>query len=158
MEILQRAVPTRPYVPLNPRHERLITDSGREAYFEALQKTAEHLFRLDPKTQSIGRVTSPEDLIASSFSLTHDGRTVAFAASSPTSLREVFVSAVTPFEPVTLTRMTDQVSDLVLGSREVISWKSQDGTVIEGVLVKPADFDPQKKYPLLGPLPASPRS
>ena len=28
-----------------------------------------------------------------------------------------------------------------LGTREVISWKSQDGTTIEGVLIKPADFD-----------------
>ena len=31
----------------------------------------------------------------------------------------------------------------------MISWKSQDGTTIEGVLIKPADFDPSKKYPLL---------
>ena len=30
--------------------------------------------------------------------------------------------------------------------REVISWKSKDGTEIEGVLIKPADFDPAKKY------------
>ena len=29
------------------------------------------------------------------------------------------------------------------------SWKSQDGTTIEGVLVRPADFDATKKYPLL---------
>ena len=35
------------------------------------------------------------------------------------------------------------------GTREVISWQSQDGTTIEGVLIKPADFDPAKKYPLL---------
>jgi dipeptidyl aminopeptidase/acylaminoacyl peptidase len=31
----------------------------------------------------------------------------------------------------------------------VISWKSKDGATIEGVLIKPADYDPQKKYPLL---------
>ena len=31
----------------------------------------------------------------------------------------------------------------------MISWKSQDGAVIEGVLIKPANFDPTKKYPLL---------
>src|SRR6202041_1403078 len=32
---------------------------------------------------------------------------------------------------------------------EVVSWKSKDGTLIEGVLHKPADFDPKRKYPLL---------
>ena len=45
--------------------------------------------------------------------------------------------------------MTDQVKGLVLGTREVVSWKSKDGTTIEGVLVKPADFDPAKTYALL---------
>ena len=45
--------------------------------------------------------------------------------------------------------MTDQAKAFTLGTREVISWKSQDGTTIEGVLIKPADFDPAKKYPLL---------
>ena len=31
----------------------------------------------------------------------------------------------------------------------MVSWKSQDGEVIEGVLIKPRDYDPAKKYPLL---------
>jgi dipeptidyl aminopeptidase/acylaminoacyl peptidase len=41
------------------------------------------------------------------------------------------------------------VADWNVGSAEVVSWKSQDGTTIEGVLRKPADYDPAKKYPLL---------
>jgi dipeptidyl aminopeptidase/acylaminoacyl peptidase len=45
--------------------------------------------------------------------------------------------------------MTDQTKDLLLGSREVISWRSKDGAEIEGVLIKPANFDPSKRYPLL---------
>ena len=31
----------------------------------------------------------------------------------------------------------------------MIQWKSSDGTTIEGVLIKPADYDPSRKYPLL---------
>lgn len=38
-------------------------------------------------------------------------------------------------------------ASLVVSRREVISWKSTDGKVIEGVLSKPASFDPTKKYP-----------
>jgi dipeptidyl aminopeptidase/acylaminoacyl peptidase len=118
-------------------------------YFGALQKTASHLFRLDPATKNIERVTGPDDLIAGSFSLTKDGKKVAYYAESPTTLREVYVSSTTPFEPKLLTEMTDQVADLELGTREVISWKSRDGALIEGILIKPADFDPNEKYPLL---------
>ncbi|MGH9421607.1 MAG: alpha/beta hydrolase family protein, partial [Thermoanaerobaculia bacterium] len=36
-----------------------------------------------------------------------------------------------------------------LGSVELVSWKSKDGTTIEGVLHKPANYDPSKTYPLL---------
>ena len=59
------------------------------------------------------------------------------------------MSPIFPSRLGRLTHMTDQAEDFVLGTREVISWKSKDGTVIEGVLIKPADFDPAKKYPLL---------
>jgi dipeptidyl aminopeptidase/acylaminoacyl peptidase len=62
---------------------------------------------------------------------------------------EVFVSATAPFQPRQLTAATRQLDALIVGSREVVAWKSQDGEPIEGVLVKPADFDPSRKYPLL---------
>jgi dipeptidyl aminopeptidase/acylaminoacyl peptidase len=41
------------------------------------------------------------------------------------------------------------VKDWNLGTAEVISWKSKDGTAIEGILRKPANYDASKKYPLL---------
>ena len=59
----------------------------------------------------------------------------------------MFVSTLN-FSPRLLT-MTEQSKAFLLGTREVISWKSTDGTTIEGVLIKPANFDPAKKYPLL---------
>ena len=118
-------------------------------YFSGSQKTTSHLFRVDPATGTIGRVSSPDALMAGGFSLTRDGRTLAFTASSPTALNEVFVTDLQSFAPRALTTMTEQTKPFALGTREVIAWKSQDGATIEGVLIKPADFDPSKKYPLL---------
>ncbi len=48
-----------------------------------------------------------------------------------------------------LTNYGQQVQGWNLGTVETICWKSQDGTEIEGVLRKPANFDPAKKYPLV---------
>src|SRR5256714_6131580 len=118
-------------------------------YFAGSQKTASHLFRVDPVTSHITRVSSPDDLMAGSFSLTRNGDAIAFAAGSPTSMNEVFVSGMRRFAPRKLTDMTAQARGFTLGTREVISWKSQDGTTIEGILIKPANFDATKKYPLL---------
>jgi dipeptidyl aminopeptidase/acylaminoacyl peptidase len=45
--------------------------------------------------------------------------------------------------------MTAQIDDLILSLPEVISWRNQEGLELEGVLLKPRDFDPKRTYPLL---------
>jgi dipeptidyl aminopeptidase/acylaminoacyl peptidase len=48
-----------------------------------------------------------------------------------------------------LTGYGQAVESWDLGTVETIRWTSRDGTEIEGVLRKPAGFDPAKKYPLV---------
>lgn len=118
-------------------------------YFIAAQRTASHLFKLDPASGRITRISQPDSLMLSGLSFTRDGGRIAFAAPSSKSLAEIYVTDISAFAPRKLTSMTDQVKDLQLATREVISWQSKDGTTIEGILIKPADFDPSRKYPLL---------
>jgi len=118
-------------------------------YFAGLQKTSVHVFRVDPESAAIQRISLPDALLLEEVSLTPDSKHLAYIASSPTEMEELFVSAVSPFAPKKLTDMSAQVKDWNLGTAEVISWKSQDGTVIEGILRKPVGYDPSRKYPLL---------
>jgi dipeptidyl aminopeptidase/acylaminoacyl peptidase len=119
-------------------------------YFTGLVKTAAHLFRVDPKSAAIARVSAPDDLALTGASLTTDGARVAYVAASAERLPEVYVAEVARFASSRkLTDETKQLAGWKLGKREVISWKSQDGATIEGVLVKPADYDPARRYPLL---------
>ncbi len=118
-------------------------------YFSAFQKTSSHLFRLDPKSHEVTRITAPEAIVLEDGSFTRDFKTVAFLAEDATHMAEVYVSSLDSFSPRKLTDMTAQVKDWTLGTAEVISWKSSDGAQIEGILHKPANFDPSKKYPLL---------
>lgn len=118
-------------------------------YFNASQKTAAHLFRLDTASGKFNRVSSPDSLIAGGFSFARDGKRFVYTSASPTSLSELYVTSTGKFESAKLTSMTEQVKGMILGTREVLSWKSKDGAEIEGVLIKPANFDPARKYPLL---------
>jgi dipeptidyl aminopeptidase/acylaminoacyl peptidase len=118
-------------------------------YFSSQQKTCAHLFRLNPATKVAERVSNPAGLVASQFSFTRDFKQAAFVAASANKYPEIYYSRVSPFEPRQLTAMGDQLKDFRLATREVIEWKSTDGTPIEGILIKPANFDPSKKYPLL---------
>ena len=118
-------------------------------YFQAFQKTSSRLFRLNPLTREITQITDPSIGSVDSTSFTRDFRTLAFSVDDSTHMTEVFVSAVAPFSPRKLTDMTAQVRDWTLGTAEVVSWKSQDGATIEGILRKPAGYDPAIKYPLV---------
>ena len=62
---------------------------------------------------------------------------------------EVYTAGARDFAPRKLTDFNEQARSFTLGTREVISWKSQDGATIEGILIKPANFDASRKYPLL---------
>jgi dipeptidyl aminopeptidase/acylaminoacyl peptidase len=55
----------------------------------------------------------------------------------------------TALKPRKLTDMTAQTATWAKSALEVVSWKSQDGATIEGVLHKPIGFQAGKKYPLL---------
>jgi dipeptidyl aminopeptidase/acylaminoacyl peptidase len=147
-------------MPLRGNEWRSLTDAFDEnpnivewnhdgIYFTGMQKTAAHLFRLDPANGRITRISQPDNLMLGNVSFNADGTMIAFTAPSPTSLNELYVSSVKNFAPRKLTEMTNQVKGYVLAAREVIEWQSQDGTTIEGILIKPADFDATKKYPLL---------
>ena len=48
-----------------------------------------------------------------------------------------------------LTDLNSQIGNWTTSTLEVVSWTSQDGATIEGVLHKPLAFDPARKYPLL---------
>ncbi len=123
---------------------------GRKGiYFAALQRTAAHLFSIDPATRLITRVSAPEDHAFTSFTFTRDFKHVAMLEAGSNSSSEVAVSALDLFEQTRLTRLGEQFSRFQTGTRELVHWKSVDGTLIEGVLIKPAGFDPSKKYPVL---------
>jgi dipeptidyl aminopeptidase/acylaminoacyl peptidase len=118
-------------------------------FFGGREKTASYLYRLDPATGTAQRVGENDSYAYTAFSMTPDGSYVAFIRSTPLAYPEVFASTSQPFQPVALTTLGDQMKDYKLAKREIVSWKSKDGAVIEGVLMKPVDFDPSKKYPLL---------
>lgn len=118
-------------------------------YFSALQRTNQHLFRLDPDSGTVARVSSPEGSRNSGFSFSRDFRTAAFMRNDYESLSEVSVARLDSFRPRAITQYTHQIAGWSLGTHELVEWHSRDGLAIEGVLIKPPGFDPSHRYPLL---------
>jgi dipeptidyl aminopeptidase/acylaminoacyl peptidase len=128
-------------------------------FFAASQRTNAYLYRLDPDSKTIARLAPADAFVGSGYSVSRDGSRVAYVASDATSMGEVFTAPLTalagsgasrtPPDIRKLTDMNAQTTSWTTSTLEVVSWKSQDGAAIEGVLHKPIDFDPARKYPLL---------
>ncbi|HLW75667.1 MAG TPA: S9 family peptidase, partial [Bryobacteraceae bacterium] len=118
-------------------------------YFDAQKRTAAHLYRVNVTTGAVEQLSSPADLELGAASFTRNHTEAAFTCAWPNRYPEICVSPIAGFTPKPITSMKDQIKGFKLATRELFEWKSKDGTPIEGILIKPADFDPAKKYPLL---------
>ncbi len=86
-----------------------------------------------------------------------DAGVLAFVAGGANNVPELVVVSDTEYSPARFSSMQRQeitdfgafCRDWVWGTRETIYWKSRDDTMIEGILFKPTDFDPVRKYPLV---------
>ncbi len=114
----------------------------------AWQKTKRPLVKINPKN---GKTTiqklGPERIWSYSFS--KDGKKISYTGSDDSSLAEVFHNDYLSKDIKQTTKITTQINDWLVAKSEVISWKSQDGATIEGILHKPQNYDPNKKYPLM---------
>ncbi len=124
------------------------SDEGRNVIFRAGAKTYSHVYSVPVEGGTTRHVTSGEMVITGASS-SRDGTKIAFIRHTPTEPPDVFVSDVEDFSARKLTTMNPQAGSFALGEQEVIRWKSSDGWEIEGILVKPVDYEPGKKYPLL---------
>ena len=110
--------------------------------------TQQHAYRIDPQSGEAKVILeTPDNIYALSFS--RDGENLALQGRAPTQLAEIYTTRTDKMEPVAISNMTQQIADWRLGSSEVISWDTDDGLAIEGVLHKPADYDPERAYPLM---------
>jgi len=81
------------------------------------------------------------------MAISADGKTIALLSEDKTSAPDVYVFKNGELKK--LTNLNPQLDNFTFGEQTVIKWKSFDGWIIEGILVKPVGFEPGKKYPML---------
>lgn len=122
------------------------TDTG--IYATGFQKTKRPIFKLKPENGSVDLYSDSKRLVYG-LSVSKDGSKYATSARDGNEVNEVYLSEMNGGRSNKLTNFNDQISDWKTTGSEVISWTSRDGAEIEGILHKPQNYDPSKKYPLL---------
>lgn len=94
----------------------------------------------------------------SSISFSRKSGVIAASASTYEHPSEVFSGDI---EAGILNRHTDsnpKLTDVWLGPYEIVTWEAQDGLTIEGLLLKPKDFQEDRKYPLVAQIHGGPEA
>ena len=117
-------------------------------YGTAWQATTRPIVRVDPET---GRARTLGSRAQRVYQLSFDrsGTRAAYSGRNDDSLGEIYLGGTDFEKAAQVATASDQLKGWAVSHPEVIRWKSQDGATIEGILHKPANYDPGRKYPLL---------
>lgn len=119
-------------------------------YFSAWKNLENGIYKVTPGGHAT-RLLASTGLSYMGASLDRVESKLAAIAAAPNAYPELYVVDLTASnpQPQKLTDFAAQYTKHDPANREVVRWKSKDGTEIEGILIKPANFDPSRKYPLL---------
>jgi dipeptidyl aminopeptidase/acylaminoacyl peptidase len=62
---------------------------------------------------------------------------------------DIWVSDPAFRQPQKVSNANPQIADFAWGAAELVEYKSQDGVPLQGVLIKPANYQPGKRYPVI---------
>ena len=121
---------------------------GKRIYFSEAKGTGTQLYAIDVAANKIEEIKS-SPAVYSGFNLNQTGTTFAFVRQTSDTPSEVFVAPVTTFAAVQVSKAHEGMKLPAVGKTELITWKSTDGRVIEGLLTYPVGYKAGQKVPLI---------
>ena len=125
---------------------------AKTIYFNTGMHATTQLFSLDVASNKVTQITHEK----ASVNVSRDDATntilinYADPSSPPSEYTVASLDQVGSKSAWTrLTKPNPQVDTFALGEEEEITWKSTDGTMVGGLLLKPVGYEKGKKYPLI---------
>jgi dipeptidyl aminopeptidase/acylaminoacyl peptidase len=140
-------------IDLTEKYDRSVDEvvwspDSKALYFNADDEGYHNIFEVDAATGSVKRLThnsTNEDM-----TITPDGKYLVFLRQSVTHPNDVYKMDIATGEATQLTHANDALlAQLNMNPWEPFWFKGASGTKVEGFLVKPPDFNPSKKYPMV---------
>jgi dipeptidyl aminopeptidase/acylaminoacyl peptidase len=129
-----------------PVESPLWSPDGQSLLFVIVDDRSRHLARIPATGGRAERVVTGRRVVRS-LAANHDGRLAALATTAHEA------AEVHAIENGALRRLSTQndawLAGLALGPVDEVSFRTKDGVDVNGLLVKPADFQPGRRYPLV---------
>jgi dipeptidyl aminopeptidase/acylaminoacyl peptidase len=134
---------------------------GSSVIVTTAEKGSSNLKRIAIAGGKMEAVTTGEHDIAA-YTAAKDGVTIAATISTQTTIGDIAILKTTDGAgklPATITHVNETAfADIAQSAPEEIWYSSFDGRKVQGWIVKPPDFDPAKKYPMILEIHGGPHS
>ncbi len=102
----------------------------------------------------IDKIAGPEQIIMEQGSFrtiarAEDSDVVVFQRETFSEYPDLYLSNLKFNDPLKISDTNPQQDEYIWGSAELVEWTSFDGQQLQGILYKPDNFDPSKKYPMI---------
>ena len=142
----------------------IVTSDSRQIFFTAGERGRSSVFTVPVEPDLRLRIATHVRKVlggryAGSLNVSRDGRTLVFASSSNAVPGEVFRANADGSAAIALTsENTASMAAFGLRNAEEVEWPGALNRKIHGFIVKPAKYDPAKKYPLIVLIHGGPQS
>jgi dipeptidyl aminopeptidase/acylaminoacyl peptidase len=125
--------------------------SGDAIYFAATVGVNRQAWRMPAAGGQPEVLTRGDQFL--NLSLDPDSGLLLISRSTPVQPEEIFTAPLAelsdPERWTRLTRLSEQIEEFSLGAYETIRWRASDGIEVEGLLVKPVNYEAGRRYPLI---------
>ncbi|MEP7076766.1 MAG: S9 family peptidase [Acidobacteriota bacterium] len=135
--------------------ETVITADSKTIYFTAEHHGHSPIFSVPVEPDFRLRIATfvkevVDGVYAGGLNISNNGKTLVFASSAASTPGEIMKASTDGGGATALTKTNESfMNSFGLKKAEDVKWIGAGRTPIHGFLVKPANFDPSKKYPLL---------
>ncbi|MFL5639281.1 MAG: S9 family peptidase [Gemmatimonadaceae bacterium] len=134
---------------------------AKTIYFNEGIKATNQLLALDVDKNAVRQVSNVRASL--NVNQDEDSKLLLLSYADPRTPSTIFTVATVAQVPVRaswrqLTDANPQVRNFALGEEEEISWKSTDGKIVGGILIKPVGYETGKRYPLIVAIHGGPAS
>ncbi len=120
--------------------------NNNELWFTTQQDTRTTLNNIDIRNTRVTPIIDHRGIL-SGISLAADGRQFAATGNTPDHPNELWSGSLRDRSVERLTLFNDHITDIDFGEVSEVSWTRPDGFVIQGVLIKPVDYQEGVRYP-----------
>lgn len=138
---------------------RFIRTDPENNWVESGQRLLLRIFDEENKSSGYGYLVlgagNPIQLVKEAYAYTRmpqkarDAERILFTKERFETFPDLLYSDLTFRNPRRVSHANPQQADYSWGTAELFEWTSLEGQRLQGILVKPDDFDPQKQYPMI---------